>query len=102
MNRIRLPVNGRQSFYSAVVSAGCFIFFNECMAFVLVLPLVLEVSPVDLVFIRTLVRPLFLHDTGIDYTGRKSVKPHIGTYGAECISFAAVLSLFFVYMGTAL
>ena len=44
-------------------------------------------SLVDSVFIRDPVRPLLLHDTGIVYAGRESVKPYIGAYGTQCISF---------------
>ncbi len=64
-----------------------FYILNECIAFILVLPLILDAPLVDSVFIRNPVRPLLLYDTGTVRAGRKSLEPHIGTYRTQCIPF---------------
>ncbi len=79
-----------------------FYIFNECMAFVLVLPLVLE-APRWILFLFGLLFVLCFYTTRelITLEGR-ALNRTLGHTARNVFLFAAVLSLFFVYMGTAL
>ena len=79
-----------------------FYIFNECMAFVLVLPLVLE-APRWILFLFGILFVLCFYTTRelITLEGR-AFNRTLGHTARNVFLFAAVLSLFFVYMGTAL
>ncbi len=79
-----------------------FYIFNECMAFVLVLPLVLE-APRWILFLFGILFVLCFYTTRelITLEGR-ALNRTLGHTARNVFLFAAVLSLFFVYMGTAL
>ncbi len=79
-----------------------FYIFNECMAFVLVLPLVLE-APRWILFLFGLLFVLCFYTARelITLEGR-ALNRTLGHTARNVFLFAAVLSLFFVYMGTAL
>ncbi len=79
-----------------------FYIFNECMAFVLVLPLVLE-APQWILFLFGILFVLCFYTTRelITLEGR-ALNRTLGHTARNVFLFAAVLSLFFVYMGTAL
>lgn len=79
-----------------------FYIFNECMAFVLVLPLVLE-APRWILFLFGLLFVLCFYTTRelITLEGR-ALNRTLGHTARNVFLFAVVLSLFFVYMGTAL
>ena len=79
-----------------------FYIFNECMAFVLVLPLVLE-APRWILFLFGLLFVLCFYTTRelITLEGR-ALNRTLGHTARNVFLFTAVLSLFFVYMGTAL
>lgn len=79
-----------------------FYIFNECMAFVLVLPLVME-APRWILFLFGILFVLCFYTTRelITLEGR-ALNRTLGHTARNVFLFAVVLSLFFVYMGTAL